>query len=875
MVGSSRHVVFGDVTMLVTNRSPIPTQVSSGFVCLESYARANNLIISKPEGDGIYIGRCYEMSPLSGGGREFTNLVQTIYKSAPDDALLSTSLLSIPDYDVPYNLARGKTHGNRLVQELIQRQAQLYQDGLRVGALKDLPMINRKTVIMAFQTPVNLINDATLEQALAAQNEFLAGLKACGFVDVETRSPSELLAIYRQYANIYDRRRELPLDELMELRHQAFGPDEVFDFTGNDTVVFNKKLHCAAIVPKSLPSEINHGLANLLIGAPLNSGPTMEGGGLRVKTPFILNVTVRVANQRKELDRIEKAVKSRTRVDNRLPFSLGAEDAEEIASDLEYLQKTCMDGTNKLTYTSLTAFVFSRDKKELAQARTDFRTTLNNLHFDARDVTDTIGVRFAQVLPLNYSVKIAERLDSEALVPASVAAKLTPIFGDYRGNASGSPDRMGAVYVTRRGSAYYFDPFRTNKNKNGIIAASSGVGKSVKMQYMIKNELASGTRVTLFDNGRSSKKFCEAVNGDFIEFSLDAATQPSLNPFTGLTEDEFQEQAADITALILKAAYFNEPIEAGARIAVSEAVKAAYGKERGRADINTVIDALTNIKENVEESKSKTEVQMAAINLIPRLKNFVDSPSRGGYFLGDSNLATDNRFTVFELSGLDADEHLKQCVLFFVMNNLMRSLKKHSGRKLVMVDEAWQLLKDEGASAVMEGLYRKARKDGGSIWVITQSPRDLAGNATGEVILSQSVWKLIMEQEPEEIERVVAEGVMTRFANDPYFNRLIKDVRTQKGVCSEILICGENNYEVVRLYLDKFTGALFSTDGQERDTVFQLMRSGISAADAVNMVISDEQGKRSKWLKDIVSQLHGEGVTNDEIRRELEELLND
>jgi conjugal transfer ATP-binding protein TraC len=860
--------------MNVVNCPALPTQVSSSFVHLESYARDSHLVVCKPENDGIYIGRCYEMSPLSGGGTEFAGLIQNIYKSAPDDAVLQISLLNAPDHEVPYNLVRGKGHGNPLLQELMQRQARLYEDARRAGRLADLPAVNRKTLVMSFMTPANLVNDATLELALAAQNEFLAGQRACGFADARICTPAQLLAIYRQYANIDAPRRELPLDELMELRHQAFGPDETFDFSAGDVAVFNRRLYCAAVVPKSLPPTVAHGLTNLLIGAPLNAGPARDGGGVRVRTPYILTATVRVARQRKELDRIEKALKSRSRVDNRLWFALGAEDGAETASDLDYLRQACRDGTNKLTFVSLTAFVFAHDRQELAQARADVKTTMNNLDFDARDVVGTIGVRFAQSLPLNYSSKIAARLDAEALVPASVAARLMPIFGDYRGNASASLERMGSVYLTRRGSAYYFDPFLSNKNKNGILAAASGAGKSFKMQYMLANELASGTRVSLFDNGRSAKKFCESVDGDFLEFTLDAAHPPSLNPFTGLGEDDFLEQHPDITALILKAAYFNEEAEAGARIAVSEAVKAAYGRARGKADINTVIDALMTIKENTDDSRFKSEVQLAACNLIPRLRNFVDSPTRGGYFLGDSNLTADNPFTVFELSGLDGDEHLKQCVLFFVMNTLMRQMKKRGGRKLIMLDEAWQLLRDEGASAVMEGLYRKARKDDGSIWVVTQSPRDLAGNATGEVILSQSTWKLVMEQEPEEIDRIVADGVMTRFAGDPYFNKLIKDVKTRKGLYSEILICGESTYEVVRLYVDRFTAALFSTDGAERNLVFELMRSGMPAADAVNLVIRDARGKRARWLRDIVAQLRAEQLSDAEIRHELEEILN-
>jgi conjugal transfer ATP-binding protein TraC len=814
------------------------------------------------------------MSPLAGGGVEFARLIQNLYKSAVDEAVLQTSLVCFPDHDAPYNLVRGKDFGNQLLQELVHRQARLYERAERVGTLVDMPMINHKTLIMSFMEPVKLINEATLEQALSAQNEFLAGLQACGFVDVQTRSPSQLLAIYRQFTNIYDRRKEQPLDELMELRHQVFGPDDVFDFTNDGHAVFNKRLYCAAVVPKSLPPQISHGLTNLLIGAPLNSGATKDGGGVRVKTPYILNATVRLANQRKELERIERALKSRNRPDNKLWFSLGAENAAEIAKDLEYLQQTCKDGTNKLTFTSMTAFVFSEDKQELAQARSDFKTTMNNLEFDARDVVDTTGVRFVQNLPLNYSVKIAEKLESDALVPASVAAKLMPIFSDYRGNASASSDRMGTVHLTRRGSAHYFDPFRSHKNKNGVLAAASGAGKSFEIQYMIANELASGSYVVAFDNGRSLKKFCEGADGDFMEFSLDSDRPPSLNPFTGLTEEEFLEQQPDITALILKSAYFKEAQEPGARIAVDEAVKAAYGKARGRADFNTVIDALTTIKENTDENRFKSEVQLAACNLIPRLRNFVDSPTRGGYFLGESNLSVRNRFTVFELSGLDGDEHLKQCVLFFVMNNLMRQMRKLSGRKLVVADEVVDLLKDEGAAAVMEGLYRKARKDEGSIWVIVQSLRQLSGNATGEVILSQSTWKLVMEQEPEEVDKIVAEGVMTKFAGDPYFNKLIKDLKTKKGEYSEILICGENTYEVVRLYVDRFTGALFSTEGADRNVVFELMRSGIPAVDAVNMVLNDEQGKRSRWLKDIVDQLRAERLSDTEIRQELEEILN-
>jgi conjugal transfer ATP-binding protein TraC len=160
--------------------------------------------------------------------------------------------------------------------------------------------------------------------------------------------------------------------------------------------------------------------------------------------------------------------------------------------------------------------------------------------------------------------------------------------------------------------------------------------------------------------------------------------------------------------------------------------------------------------------------------------------------------------------------------------------------------------------------------------VVTQSLRDLAGNPTGEVILSQSVWKLVMEQEPEEVDKIVAQGVMTKFAHDAFFNKLIKDIKTKKRSYSEILICGEGGYEAVRLYVDRFTSALFSTDGAERDVVFKMMRDGISPIDAVNHVIGDTKYKRQKWLKEIIEQMRGfDNLTDGEIMRELHEAMND
>jgi conjugal transfer ATP-binding protein TraC len=442
-----------------------------------------------------------------------------------------------------------------------------------------------------------------------------------------------------------------------------------------------------------------------------------------------------------------------------------------------YVRDVCGGDSSKIVYTGFSYFVFSEDKEELGEAVAVVKTTLNNLEFDAQQVLHTTGIRWAQALPLNFSQKIADGLCSEAIMPATSASCLLPIYGDSIGNVDRKSERTGAVFLTRRGAAYNFDPFQSNTNKNGIIFAESGAGKSFLSQYLIVNALAEGTKTFLFDNGRSAEKFCQSVDGEFIEFTIANAKNTSLNPFTGLTQDDFGEQLETITELILKMAYYNEPVGPGARIALGAAVRSAGGDTPHRSSIATVIEALQNTMDNVISTATQSEVIRATADLIPRLNDFMSAPTRGPFFEGQSNLDPKNDFTVFELSSLDGDPHLKQCVLFFVMNTIMNRVKKQEGRKLIVLDEAWQLLKDEGAAASIESMYRKIRKDNGSVWVITQSIADVAGNASGQVILGQSQWKLIMQQKHEVINKAIEDGLITEFTNDPYFIKQIKDIQ--------------------------------------------------------------------------------------------------
>lgn len=859
----------------MTLKTPsVKTQKASDLINLDTYTAEEHLIVSKAKQDKTYVGRAYSMSPIVGGGGEFATVIQNIFKSCPDDSVIQVSLISEPDYDAAGIYASHKTYGGQMVQELVQKQKDVLIAATKIGWQADVPLLNRRTLLISLAVPAKLINEEVMSEASALQTDFLNNMRGCGFSDAKPISAGQLVGYYRQFGSIFTPAKEVRLDEMLELKFQVFGPDQTIDFSDNKVGVFDGNTFCAEVTAKAYPESGYHGLMSVLTGAPFNNGSTREGGGQRILTPFIFNTTIRVANQRKEMERVENAIKSRQNSQT-LPFKLGNEDPHQAMIDLEYMKKQCNSDGDKFVYVSTTAFVFGRTKEQAMDVAMTLKGSFDKLGFDGRLIRNDGIVRWAQALPLNFAPSIAERLKSECIMPSSAAGCLLPVYGDHTGNAITTSKNTGSAFITRRGAAHFFDPFISDSNYNGTIAAAPGSGKSFVLQYIIKNSLAEGTNIFLFDNGRSAKKLCAAVDGEFNEFSLSSTDMPSLNPFTGMTDSDFDEQQEVITSLLLLMAFENEPPHSGARIAMSEAVRAAYGKLQGDAEISTVIDSLETIRASAEAKADLNEVERAAGNLVPRLRAFLESPTRGQFFRGKGTINPTKQFTVFELGGLSGDEHLRKCVMFFVLNMLMSRIKQVKGRKMVLVDEAHDLFKDPAAASVMEGIYLKGRKDLVGVFIIVQSLLKLAETSTGRVILNQSAWKLILAQKSEEVTKLFNENILTAFASDPYFKRLTESIETRKGIFSEILFIGDRYYEAARLYVDKFTSTLFSSEGDARDAVFDLMQQGVGAVDAVYQVMNDKKRSRKQFLQTVIDQLFYEDpqLTKTELMGSVRELI--
>ncbi|MDA8195116.1 MAG: conjugal transfer protein TraC [Thermaerobacter sp.] len=107
-------------------------------------------------------------------------------------------------------------------------------------------------------------------------------------------------------------------------------------------------------------------------------------------------------------------------------------------------------------------------------------------------------------------------------------------------------------------------------------------------------------------------------------------------------------------------------------------------------------------------------------------------------------------FEVFDFSGLS--DRLKGAAYLAVSERIIRGMGGQ--RRLVILDEAWHLLNDEETSSYLEALFRRARKWGTALSLLTQDISDFTRYRAAEVCLRNAPTVLLLRQHPESLAEV-------------------------------------------------------------------------------------------------------------------------
>ena len=311
-----------------------------------------------------------------------------------------------------------------------------------------------------------------------------------------------------------------------------------------------------------------------------------------------------------------------------------------------------------------------------------------------------------------------------------------------------------------------FDRF-TLENSNSVVFAKSGAGKSFAVKLEALRSMMFGTEIFIIDPENEYERMCEAVGGAYLRLSLNSNSR--INPFDLPKVADIEESDNALRSTLITLHGLLRLMMGGA-----QAQMAASGSGGGAV----VAPALTPVEEaDLDAALIDTYLRVGITNdplthssppptiadlydvllhmggtgpqLAQRLRKYTTG-TFAGIFSQPSNIDINNPLTVFNIR--DLEDELRPVAMYIVLNHIWNKTKGDSKRRILIVDEAWQLMKYEDSANFLFSLAKRARKYNLGITTITQDVEDFMGSRMGRAIVANASMQLLLKQSPTAVD---------------------------------------------------------------------------------------------------------------------------
>jgi len=307
-----------------------------------------------------------------------------------------------------------------------------------------------------------------------------------------------------------------------------------------------------------------------------------------------------------------------------------------------------------------------------------------------------------------------------------------------------------------------FDRF-TLENSNSVVFAKSGAGKSFAVKLEALRSLMMGTEIFIIDPENEYERMCDAVGGAYVRLSLNSATR--INPFdlpkvidTDESDNALRSNLITLHGLLRLMMGGAQAQLIGGNTTLTPALTPSEEADLDAALIETYAKAgITNdplthtaIPPTINDLYD-TLLHMGGLGpqLAQRLRKYT-SGTFAGIFSQQSNINIDNPMVVFNVR--DLEDELRPVAMYIVLNYIWNKTKTDQKRRLLIVDEAWQLMKYEDSAAFLFSLAKRARKYNLGITTITQDVEDFMGSRMGRAIVANASMQLLLKQSPTAVD---------------------------------------------------------------------------------------------------------------------------
>ncbi|MDO8504599.1 MAG: ATP-binding protein [Candidatus Liptonbacteria bacterium] len=412
---------------------------------------------------------------------------------------------------------------------------------------------------------------------------------------------------------------------------------------------------------------------------------------------------------------------------------------ETAFSDVDNLRDVLMQSQEKMFSAGVYVTIYSDTLEELSRLESKTTTLLEAKLVYIKPALFTQLEGFRTILPLGE-----DNVDITAPMNSSPLSSFFPFVSEDL-----TSDK-GIMYGINRhnNNLIIFDRFSL-ENANQVVFAKSGGGKSYASKLDIIRSLMMGTDVLVIDPENEYQRLAEAFGGSFFNISL--TSKEHVNPFDIpiVPEDENSSDVlrshivnlSGLMKLMLGKLDPSEDALLDRALIETYASREIVPGEDFEGKPTPLIEDLETVLRNLEGGRPMAE----------RLYKYTKG-SFSGLINQPTNIDITNRLIVFSIR--DLEEELRPIGMYVVLGFIWNLIRARLKRRVLIIDEAWIMMKNEDSAVFMYGLVKRARKYFLGVTTITQDVEDFLRSPYGRPIVTNASIQLLLKQSPATIDIV-------------------------------------------------------------------------------------------------------------------------
>lgn len=408
------------------------------------------------------------------------------------------------------------------------------------------------------------------------------------------------------------------------------------------------------------------------------------------------------------------------------------QDIEQLRNQLQQAQERVFD-------VGLYISIYGTNQDELDKTEAEMRSILDSKLVYIKPALFQQEQGFKSVIPIG---------DDQLAVNSKMnSAPLSSFFPFISFDLTSD---KGILYGINRhnSSLILFDRFSL-ENYNSVTFAKSGSGKSYGTKLEILRSLMFDTEVIVIDPESEYEYLANAVGGRFFNISL--SSENRINPFDLPVPREDESPADILRSNIINLVGLFRLMLGGLTPEEDAIVDRAITETYALKDITGAND-FTNMEPPL---LSDFELVLAGMegseSLVQRITKYTKG-TWSGFINRPTNVDINKKFVAFSVRNME--DELKTIAMYIITHFIWNAVRKDLRKRLLVIDEAWWMMKSEDTAAFLYGMAKRGRKYYLGLATITQDVEDFLKSPYGLPMLTNSSIQLLLKQSPTSIDAV-------------------------------------------------------------------------------------------------------------------------